>query len=78
MIVVLDFMWDLAFVVVIVVMLLSAFKERPSTPLRLWLYGYALQCPFHLGFVCAEYRQRDGDHELVGVSRLSQLPSRSR
>ncbi|XP_030453175.2 E3 ubiquitin-protein ligase At1g12760-like isoform X1 [Syzygium oleosum] len=76
-IVVLDFVWNLAFVVVAVVVLLSAFKERPSTPLRLWLCGYALQCLFHVGFVCAEYRRRDGDDELVGVSGLSRSPSRS-
>ncbi|KAL3755073.1 hypothetical protein ACJRO7_002185 [Eucalyptus globulus] len=79
-IVVLDFVWNLAFVVVAVVVLLSAFKERPSTPLRLWLCGYALQCMFHVGFVCAEYRRRDGDgdDELVGGSGLSRSPSRSR
>ncbi|KAF8043718.1 hypothetical protein BT93_A1896 [Corymbia citriodora subsp. variegata] len=79
-IVVLDFVWNLAFVVVAVVVLLSAFKERPSTPLRLWLCGYALQCLFHVGFVCAEYRRRDedGDDELVGVSELSRSPSRRR
>ncbi|KAI6696964.1 hypothetical protein NL676_017083 [Syzygium grande] len=77
-IVVLDFVWNLAFVVVAVVVLLSAFKERPSTPLRLWLCGYALQCLFHVGFVCAEYRRRDGDDELVGVSGLSRSPSRRR
>ncbi|KAI6671671.1 hypothetical protein NL676_006556 [Syzygium grande] len=35
-------------------------------------------CLFHVGFVCAEYRRRDGDDELVGVSGLSRSPSRSR
>ncbi|KAI6703306.1 hypothetical protein NL676_012442 [Syzygium grande] len=56
----------------------SAFKERPPNPLSLWLCGYALQCLFRVGFVCVEYRWRDGDHELVDVSGLSRLPSRSR
>ncbi|KAK4786533.1 hypothetical protein SAY86_010366 [Trapa natans] len=58
-IVVLDFVWNLAFIVVAVVVLLSTLKERPSTPLRLWLLGYALQCAFHVGFICIEYRRAD-------------------
>ncbi|OWM73113.1 hypothetical protein CDL15_Pgr001227 [Punica granatum] len=60
-IVVLDFVWNLAFILVSVAVLLSTLKERPATPLRLWLSGYALQCAFHVGFICVEYRRADYD-----------------
>ncbi|GLT73035.1 hypothetical protein SLA2020_449220 [Shorea laevis] len=42
---------DLAFLAVAVVVLLSTFKERPSTPLRVWLSGYSLHCVFHVAFL---------------------------
>ncbi|KAE8125102.1 hypothetical protein FH972_019937 [Carpinus fangiana] len=42
---------DLAFLVVAVVVLLSTFKETPSTPLRVWLSGYSLHCVFHVAFL---------------------------
>lgn len=59
---VLDVAWNLAFVLVSIVVLLSAFKERPSTPLRIWVSGYALQSIIHLCFVYFEYQQRNYAH----------------
>lgn len=53
---VLDMVWNLAFVVVAAGVLLSTLRERPSTPLRLWLCGYAVECLLHMAFVYSEYR----------------------
>ena len=58
-IMVVDLVWNLGFVVVAVVVLLSTFKERPSTPLRLWLFGYSLQCLFHVAFVYLHFLFRN-------------------
>ncbi|KAI4386605.1 hypothetical protein MLD38_004523 [Melastoma candidum] len=59
-IVVLDFVWNLAFVVVTVVVVFSTLDERPCTPLRLWLCGYGVQCLVHVVFVYGEYRRSHG------------------
>ncbi|RDY09204.1 E3 ubiquitin-protein ligase, partial [Mucuna pruriens] len=53
---VLDLAWNLAFVVVTAAVLLSTLRERPSTPLRLWLCGYAFECVLHMAFVYFEFR----------------------
>ncbi|RZC20288.1 E3 ubiquitin-protein ligase At4g11680-like isoform X2 [Glycine soja] len=53
---VLDMVWNLAFVVVAAGVLLSTLRERPSTPLRLWLCGYAFECVLHMAFVYFEFR----------------------
>ena len=53
---VLDMVWNLAFVVVAAGVLLSTLRERPSTPLRLWLCGYAFECILHMAFVFFEFR----------------------
>ncbi|KAF3432111.1 hypothetical protein FNV43_RR26850 [Rhamnella rubrinervis] len=58
-VVVLDMMWNLAFVVVSVAMLIITIHEHPSTPIRLWICGYALQCFVHVVLVCLEYRRRN-------------------
>lgn len=63
-IVVLDLVWSLAFIVVAVTALLTTLRERPTTPLRLWLCGYALQCMFHVGFMYVEFRRTDYDEIL--------------
>ncbi|KAK6147810.1 hypothetical protein DH2020_018722 [Rehmannia glutinosa] len=67
----LDMIWNLAFVVVSVFVLLVTVKERPSTPLRLWVFGYALQCLLHVGFVWDEYQRRnlDDDDDDVGAGQ---------
>ncbi|KAK2363113.1 hypothetical protein P8452_66110 [Trifolium repens] len=53
---VVDMVWNLSFVVVAAAVILSTFGEHPSTPLRLWLCGYALECVLHVAFVYSEYR----------------------
>ncbi|XP_045793149.1 E3 ubiquitin-protein ligase At4g11680-like [Trifolium pratense] len=53
---VVDMVWNLSFVVVAAAVILSTLGEHPSTPLRLWLCGYALECLLHVAFVYSEYR----------------------
>ncbi|KAI3444258.1 hypothetical protein Pfo_000923 [Paulownia fortunei] len=62
----LDMIWNLAFVLVSVFVLLVTIQERPSTPLRLWICGYALQCLLHVGFVWDEYQRRSLDDDVGG------------
>ncbi|KAK4766136.1 hypothetical protein SAY87_007778 [Trapa incisa] len=57
-VVALDMVWNAAFVVVSVVMLSCTVNERPSTPIRVWICGYALQCLVHVVLVWLEYRRR--------------------
>ncbi|KAL5994838.1 hypothetical protein ACLOJK_024895 [Asimina triloba] len=57
-VVILDVVWNMAFVAVSAVVVGSTLRERPSRPLRAWLSGYALQCVLHVVFVVAEYRRR--------------------
>jgi len=59
----LDMMWNAAFVVVSVTMLLVTVKERPNTPIRIWICGYALQCLVHVVLVWLEYRRRNTRRE---------------
>lgn len=59
----LDMIWNLAFVLVSVFVLLATVQERPSTPLRLWVSGYALQCLLHVGFVWDECQRRSLDDD---------------
>ncbi|KAF7828307.1 E3 ubiquitin-protein ligase [Senna tora] len=57
-IVILDILWNFIFVVVAAAVLIMSPNESPSTPLRLWIVGYALQCILHVTCVCVEYRKR--------------------
>ncbi|KAG4972953.1 hypothetical protein GLYMA_11G026000v4 [Glycine max] len=57
-VVVLDIVWNLAFVVVAGTVLVLSASEAPGMPLRLWIVGYAMQCVLHMVFVCVEYRRR--------------------
>lgn len=57
-IVILDLIWNLAFVIVSVSVLILSLDELPSMPLRLWIVGYALQCLLHMVCVFVEYRRR--------------------
>ena len=57
-VVVLDMMWNFAFVVVTAVVLVLSYRESPLMPLRLWIVGYALQCFLHMICVFIEYRRR--------------------
>ncbi|KAF8378588.1 hypothetical protein HHK36_029936 [Tetracentron sinense] len=68
-VVVLDILWNLALAVVSVVMIACTLKERPNTPIRIWICGYSLQCLVHAILVWLEYRRRNSrrirslDHE---------------
>ncbi|KAL0694341.1 hypothetical protein Bca4012_061521 [Brassica carinata] len=57
-IVVLDIVWNLAFVSVAAAILVMARNEHPIMPLRVWLLGYALQCVLHMVCVLVEFRRR--------------------
>ncbi|KAE8055267.1 hypothetical protein FH972_012118 [Carpinus fangiana] len=57
-VVVLDIIWNFAFVLVATTVLVLSRSESPTMPLRLWLIGYALQCVLHMVCVCVEYRRR--------------------
>ncbi|KAK7406166.1 hypothetical protein VNO78_07786 [Psophocarpus tetragonolobus] len=57
-VVVLDMVWNFAFVVVAGTVLVLSTNEAPGMPLRLWIVGYAMQCVLHMVCVCAEYRRR--------------------
>ncbi|KAJ9135717.1 hypothetical protein P3X46_032869 [Hevea brasiliensis] len=58
-VVALDMLWNTAFVVVSIVMLILTVNENPNTPVRLWICGYALQCLVHVVLVWLEYRRRN-------------------
>lgn len=57
-VVALDMSWNMAFVVVSAAMLACTVDERPNTPIRVWIVGYALQCLVHVVLVWLEYRRR--------------------
>jgi integrator complex subunit 11 len=57
-VVALDMMWNIAFVVVAVTILVLTLDEKPNTPIRLWICGYAFQCFVHVVLVWLEYRKR--------------------
>ncbi|KAF2601563.1 hypothetical protein F2Q70_00026259 [Brassica cretica] len=57
-VVVLDFIWNLAFVAVAASVIVLSSDEKPNTPLRVWIIGYGLQCVMHMVCVCVEYRRR--------------------
>lgn len=57
-VVVLDIIWNLAFVAVALSVLILSRNEKPNMPLRLWIVGYALQCILHMVCVCVEYKRR--------------------
>ncbi|KAF8398944.1 hypothetical protein HHK36_014809 [Tetracentron sinense] len=58
-VVALDILWNLAFTVVSIVMLLCTVREQPNSPVRVWICGYALQCLIHVVLVWLEYRRRN-------------------
>ncbi|MQL99202.1 hypothetical protein Taro_031930 [Colocasia esculenta] len=62
-VVVLDLLWNLAFVAVAIGVLIISRDETPAMPLRLWIAGYALQCVLHMVCVCIEYKRR---HQELG------------
>eukprot|EP00243_Klebsormidium_subtile_P006594 TRINITY_DN282_c0_g1_i1.p1 TRINITY_DN282_c0_g1~~TRINITY_DN282_c0_g1_i1.p1 ORF type:complete len:372 (-),score=31.96 TRINITY_DN282_c0_g1_i1:333-1448(-) len=57
-VVVLDLVWNLAFVIVAAVILFLSKDEKPKSNLRLWIAGYAAQCLVHMVCVFAEFKRR--------------------
>ncbi|RZC61755.1 hypothetical protein C5167_023546 [Papaver somniferum] len=57
-VVALDIAWNLAFTIVSVVFLGCTFDEKPNTPIRIWILGYAIQCVIHVVMVWSEYHRR--------------------
>ncbi|KAK7340182.1 hypothetical protein VNO77_20878 [Canavalia gladiata] len=57
-VVVLDVLWNLAFLVIGVTVLGLSSKEEPCVPLRVWIIGYLLQGVFHSLCVVVEFRRR--------------------
>ena len=55
---VLDMLWNFAFIGVGLVLLGLSVEERPTVPLRVWVVGYVVQCLFHMGCVIVEYKKR--------------------
>ncbi|KAL1549897.1 E3 ubiquitin-protein ligase-like protein [Salvia divinorum] len=76
-IVILDLVWNLAFVIVSISVLIMSHDERPSMPLRLWIVGYALQCVLHMICVCAEYMKRYSQPNSEGSERGRDTYSRN-
>ncbi|KAJ8900231.1 hypothetical protein K2173_024871 [Erythroxylum novogranatense] len=77
-IIALDLLWNLAFMVVAVVVLGFSVKESPVVPLRLWVIGYVLQCFFHVVCVVHEYRRRREERNVseswgIGDSRYGSV-----
>uniref|UniRef100_A0A0C9QVM2 RING-type E3 ubiquitin transferase n=1 Tax=Wollemia nobilis TaxID=56998 RepID=A0A0C9QVM2_9CONI len=62
-VVVLDIIWNLAFVIVAAVVLILSRDENPNMPIRVWVVGYALQCLLHMICVCFEYRRRHSSQQ---------------
>ncbi|KAL8192385.1 hypothetical protein R6Q57_027570 [Mikania cordata] len=69
--VILDIIWNLAFIVVSIAVLIISRKEDPKGPLRIWIVGYACQCLLHMVCVCVEFkhRNRQRSSEYGGVLR---------
>ncbi|XP_059661729.1 E3 ubiquitin-protein ligase At1g12760-like [Cornus florida] len=78
-VVVLDIIWNFAFVAVALVVMVLSRNESPLMPLRLWVLGYALQCVLHMVCVCVEYKRRRRRWRAVvegnGSSQSSSLDS---
>jgi len=58
-VVALDMLWNTAFVLVAIVMLLVFKGEKPNVPIRIWICGYAIQCLVHVVLVWLEFRKRN-------------------
>nr|XP_011463819.1 PREDICTED: E3 ubiquitin-protein ligase At1g63170 isoform X2 [Fragaria vesca subsp. vesca] len=66
-VVVLDIIWNFAFVVVAATVLVLSRSESPEMPLRLWIVGYAMQCLLHMVCVCVEFKRRQ-NRRFLGVN----------
>ncbi|CAN1157500.1 E3 ubiquitin-protein ligase At4g11680 [Linum perenne] len=77
-VIVLDVLWNLAFVGIAVAALVMSVDEKPAVPLKLWIVGYGLQCLLHVGCVVGEYaRRRQRRGRSVGLVESDDLSSGS-
>ncbi|XP_051123217.1 E3 ubiquitin-protein ligase At1g63170-like [Andrographis paniculata] len=76
-IVILDLLWNTAFITVSIAVLILSRHETPAMPLRLWIIGYGLQCILHMACVYVEYRRRCLRRNSEGTERaqLSYSPN---
>lgn len=74
-VVILDLLWNLAFVLVSLVVLAMSKVEKNCTQLRVFILGYALQCLVHMLCVCCEYRRRQANANSPPVSASSNSSS---
>lgn len=74
-VVALDMSWNMAFVVVSAAMLACTTSEHPTTPIRVWIVGYALQCLVHVLLVWLEYRRRSRRDSRSGSQRARDVES---
>ncbi|KAL8266553.1 hypothetical protein R6Q59_003897 [Mikania micrantha] len=57
-VVILDLIWNLAFIVLAVGVLVFSRDESPAVWLRVWIVGYGVQCVVHMVCVWSEYKNR--------------------
>ncbi|XP_024366323.1 E3 ubiquitin-protein ligase At1g12760-like [Physcomitrium patens] len=77
-VVVLDLIWNLAFVLLSLAVLVLSRKEKNCTELRIWIVGYALQCVVHMLCVCCEYLRRQQQQQQANAnSSLRSTPNTS-
>ncbi|GJV14710.1 E3 ubiquitin protein ligase RIE1-like protein [Tanacetum coccineum] len=58
-VVVFDTVWNLMFVVAAIVILFLSVDEKPNVPLRVWIFGYVVQCFVHVVLLWLEFRKRN-------------------
>ncbi|GJS95884.1 hypothetical protein Tco_0802852 [Tanacetum coccineum] len=68
-VVVLDLVWNFAFVVVAFVVLVLSRDEVPVTWLRVWVVGYGVQCVVHMVCVWSEFRKAVRTYGHIGVAK---------
>ncbi|XP_076893324.1 E3 ubiquitin-protein ligase At1g63170-like [Bidens hawaiensis] len=75
--VILDLIWNLAFIIVSICVLVVSRHEDPKRPLRIWICGYACQCLLHMVCVCVEFKHRNRTQQRASESEGSNGSSSS-
>ncbi|XP_016464773.1 E3 ubiquitin-protein ligase At1g12760 isoform X1 [Nicotiana tabacum] len=57
-VVIIDLLWNFAYIIVACFVLFFSREEDPEMPLRIWIVGYSLLCVLHIVCVFLEYRRR--------------------
>ncbi|XP_070047643.1 E3 ubiquitin-protein ligase At1g12760-like isoform X3 [Nicotiana tomentosiformis] len=57
-VVIIDLLWNFAYIIVACFVLFFSREEDPEMPLRIWIVGYSLLCLLHIVCVFLEYRRR--------------------